>query len=286
MGTADKLATNAQTRIEGQHTYRIEAFQQPRDESVMLKSARNDRAVIVLMLAICLLFLLGCGSEQQVERPTSEVTPNKDRSLADALERARSDDAATLEEVYFHAEARATVIRHVEPNKLGVGGAEFRVKRNPIGRGAFIHDPRVKYFGVTRLLVWWVPERDAAYPLNSPSKMVTPGLEFPGRAGLLDYPDTSEVVGYVFRGEPMTPPAAESTAAPIGSFNVREYQMYRGVIDTPMSVSDEEAYRRIAEQFDTTPEDVGRIVTMVEKTLSQNGWFGFPKQEIRRASDY
>ena len=66
----------------------------------------------------------------------------------------------------------------------------------------------------------------------------------------------------------MTPPAAESTAAPIGSFTVREYQMYRGVIDTPMSVSDEEAYRRIAEQFDTTPEDVGRIVTMVEKTLT------------------
>ncbi len=202
MGTADKLATNAQTRIEGQHTYRNEAFQQPRGESVMLKSARNDRAIIVLMLAICLVFLLGCGSEQQVERPTSEVTPNEDGSLAaDRLERARSDDAATLEEVYFHAEARATVIRHVEPNKLGVGGAEFRVKRNPIGRGAFIYDPRVKYFGITRLLVWWVPERDAAYPLNSPSKMVTPGLEFPARAGLLDSPVTSEVVGSVLSGE-------------------------------------------------------------------------------------
>ena len=123
---------------------------------------------------------------------------SEDNPLTEARQRARSDDAGSLEEVFFHAEARATVIRHVEPNSLRVGGAEFRVKRNPAGRGAFVYDPRTEFSGVTRNLVWWVPEENAAYPLNGPSKLVTPGLEFPARAGLPDAPDTSDVVGYVF----------------------------------------------------------------------------------------
>ena len=123
---------------------------------------------------------------------------SEDNPLTEARQRARSDDAGSLEEVFFHAEARATVIRHVEPNSLRVGGAEFRVKRNPAGRGALVYDPRTEFSGVTRNLVWWVPEENAAYPLNGPSKLVTPGLEFPARAGLPDAPDTSDVVGYVF----------------------------------------------------------------------------------------
>ena len=131
------------------------------------------------------------------DNPLTEA-PSARTLAAKTRQRARSDDAESLEEVFFHAEARATVIRHVEPNSLRVGGAEFRVKRNPAGRGAFVYDPRTEFSGVTRNLVWWVPEENAAYPLNSPSQLVTPGLEFPARAGLLDAPDTSDVVAYVF----------------------------------------------------------------------------------------
>ena len=124
----------------------------------------------------------------------------------------------------FHGMARVAVIQNVEPNnKLGVGGREFRVKRNPVGQGgAFVYDPRDFYsFGVTRNLVWWVPLGDVlaltAYPLNSPSKLVTPGLEVPVLAGLLWAPDTRDVLDYVFDGEAM--PADSS--GPSGSIPAR-----------------------------------------------------------------
>ena len=89
-----------------------------------------------------------------------------------------------------------------------VSGREFRVKRNPTAPGgAFVYDPRDRFQGVERNLVWWVPSGDIgaliAYPLNSPSRLVTPGSEFPGRAGLTEFPNTPDVVAYVFRGEPM-----------------------------------------------------------------------------------
>ena len=50
--------------------------------------------------------------------------------------------------------------------------------------------------------------RAVAYPLNSPSKMVTPELEFPLRAGLkyAEVPGTPDVIRYVFEGS-RRPPA-------------------------------------------------------------------------------
>ena len=260
----------------------------------MLKTARNrwqHSAVIVPML-IWLGFSLGCGRDQQIQPAATEATATEDDSLAEVRHRALSDDAASLEEAFFHGEARAAVIRNIEPNSLGVGfESEFRVKRNTAGRGAFVYVTRVEYSGVTRNLVWWVPDEDAAhednaYPLNSPSKLVTPGLEFPARAGLLDAPDTADVVGYIFQGETMPSPPAESTRTPVGSFTEREYRIYQAVADTPLSVSDEEALRRVAKQFDTTPEEVERIGRSVLETLFRNGWFGTPAQEVRRASDW
>ena len=215
-----------------------------------------------------------------------------DAQLREMRERAQSDDAGSVEEVFFHGSARATVIMSLEPNELRVGGGDFRVKRNPVAPGgALVYNPQDVFFGVTRNLVWWVPSGDEtsliAYPLNSPSKMVTPALEFPDRAGVLEVPDTADVVGYVFRGEPMAaPPAADSTSAPVGSFTVREYRIYQALIDTPMSESQEDAVRRIAREFDTTPEDALRTIEMVSQTLFQNDWTGSPAQEIRRASDW
>ena len=152
------------------------------------------------------LLLLACAGSDEPRDGTSQggVAP----SLQEQRDTANSDDAESIDEVQFHAMARAAVILNVEPNQLGVGGREFRVKRNPTAPGgAFVYDPRDRFQGVERNLVWWVPSGDIgaliAYPLNSPSQLVTPGSEFPGRAGLTEFPNTPDVVSYVFRGEPM-----------------------------------------------------------------------------------
>ena len=146
------------------------------------------------------------------EPPAKKTNLQIDAELQKSRDRASSDDAASFKEASFHAIARAAVIQNIEPNKLRVGGREFRVKRNPspLG-GAFVYDPRDVFYGVTRNLVWWVPSEDdahraVAYPLNSPSKMVTPGLKFSHQAGLLEAPITMHVIDYIFRGkkEPLT----------------------------------------------------------------------------------
>ena len=159
----------------------------------------NNISRSMIPLTVLMLIVMGCTQ-------TSEdvVAP----SIQEQRDKANSDDAESLDEVHFHAMARAAVILNLEPNKLGVGGKEFRVKRNPAALGeAFVYDPRDRFQGVERNLVWWVPsgaiEALMAYPLNGPSKMVTPSLEFPGRAGLVEFPNTHDVVAYVFRGEPI-----------------------------------------------------------------------------------
>ena len=157
------------------------------------------------------LLIAGFASAVSSERSGSTDPVASTPSVVENEQATESvDDLTALREAHFHGMARAAVILGVEPNKLRVGGREFRVKRNPspLG-GAFVYDPRDTFQGVTRNLVWWVPKGDVtaltAYPLNGPSKLVTPGLEFPARAGLLKVPDTTDVVGYVFRGEPMEP---------------------------------------------------------------------------------
>lgn len=136
---------------------------------------------------------------------TARATPlstSEDGALS--FERLSSDDSVSVEENLFHEGARAAVIQHVKPNELGVGGREFRVKSNPVGEGCFVYDPRTRFHGVERLLVWWVPAQGSLYPLNGPSKMVTPNLPWP-REAEIDAPMTSDVVDYVFRDIPMRP---------------------------------------------------------------------------------
>ncbi len=102
------------------------------------------------------------------------------------------------------ARARAEVIMNIEPNKLNVGGQDFRVKYNPSALGgAFVYSPKTRYRGVQRNLIWWapVPKRGGTvkvYPLNGPSQMVTPGLEFPMRAGLTKAPQAYKVNKYIW----------------------------------------------------------------------------------------
>lgn len=74
--------------------------------------------------------------------------------------------------------ARGIVIQSVELNKLHVGGREFETMANPKGDGVFVYDPRTRFSGVERYLIWMVI-KDQAYPLNGPSKMVTPSLKWP-----------------------------------------------------------------------------------------------------------
>lgn len=211
--------------------------------------------------------------------------------LADDLskyrERTNSDDAQTKDEVFFHGDARALVIMNIEPNKLRVGGREFRVKRNPVSKGCFVYDPRTRFNGVKRYLVWWVPKEDKAYPLNSPSKMVTPGLKWPRDEGV-DAPSGSDVISYVFEGTPMTGTASSARIAvpEADVYTVKEYRIYRAVINTPMSVSEARALESVAKHYGATVEEVQKATRKVQEILHRNKWFGSPDSEIRYASDW
>jgi len=75
--------------------------------------------------------------------------------------------------------ARGVVIQELQlPNKLQVGGREFKTKINPTGEGVLVYDPRTRFNGIKRNLIWLVLN-DTAYPLNGPSKMLTPHLKWP-----------------------------------------------------------------------------------------------------------
>ncbi|MBL4885498.1 MAG: hypothetical protein JKY95_13300 [Planctomycetaceae bacterium] len=216
---------------------------------------------------------------QAKEETTPDPTP-----LDTHRERSKSDDAQDIEESFFHASARAFIIMNVEPNKLNVGGREFRIKRNPVGEGCFVYDPRTRFHGVERLIVWWVRKEGEGYTLNSPSKMVTPGLKWP-RDAPIKAPLTHEVVNYVFHGKPMSRPAPSSEPK-LPPYTVREYKIYRAVISTPFSVSDEQANRNTAELFSVSVEEVEKVTKKVLWILNGNDWFGSPEGEIQRASDW
>jgi len=75
--------------------------------------------------------------------------------------------------------ARGLVIQALDlPNNLGVSGREFKTKPNPKGKGIFVYDPRIKFNGAKKNLIWLVIN-DAAYPLNGASKNLTPSLKWP-----------------------------------------------------------------------------------------------------------
>lgn len=245
------------------------------------------KTILSRLFPLIIVVVVGCESDI----PTSTPEPVSEGSLQEQRNQSVSDDARTVEEAFFHTEARAEVIRNILPNKLNVGGERFRVKRNPTSLGgAFVYDPTVEFRGVQRYLVWWVPHDDLAlldaYPLNGPSQMVTPDLEFPAESGLLDHPTTADVVGYVFGDQPIEHSPMPTSHPSTRSYTIREYQMYRALIDTPMAVSEEEGIRRIAEANGITPVEAERIIRNVQTTIMSNGWAGFPKQEIRRASDW
>lgn len=224
------------------------------------------------------------AEENQVN--SSDRVVSGSPALATYRKRANSDDAQSVEEAFAHAEAHASVIRNVQPNNLGIGGREFRVKRNPVGSGSFVYDPRTRFSGVERLLVWWVPEEGKVYPLNSPSKMVTPQLRWPREDGV-DAPSTAVVVDYVFHGKPMSLPERRDSRSEItNTFTVEEYRVYRAVIDTPMSVAEQQALQSVAERYGITAGEARKTVDKVQQALYRNSWTGSPDAEIQHASDW
>lgn len=216
--------------------------------------------------------------------------PIRQEDLRKERERANSDDAQTLEEVFFHGNARALVINNVEPNKLRVGGGRLRVKRNPVGEGCFVYDPKTRFYGVERFLVWWVLNEgkifaSKAYPLNGPSKMVTPGLKWAREDGITA-PRTYEVIDYVFRGKPMPAPRVPASRSTLAPYNVREYRIYHVIISTPMSVPEEQALKSTAKRYGVTVSEAREVADKVNDILIRNRWFGTPDSEIRHASDW
>ena len=80
--------------------------------------------------------------------------------------------------------------------------------------------------------------------------------------------------------QPANPESEES------SFTVDEYRLYRSVIDTPLSVPEDQVMQNAAEEYGVTIQDANLIVEKVQLVLFTNGWFGRPEAEIRRASDW
>ncbi len=142
-------------------------------------------------------------AEQRRESVSSQ-TAESGRSVYSRVYERPPMEEVEREELPFPAEAaRVSVRDHIRSNKLGVTANDvLRVKTNPAGRGVFVYHPKTRFYGVERLIVWWVPEPGQVFPLNSPSKMVTPDLPWPREAGV-EAPRTYSVVDYVFRGRPM-----------------------------------------------------------------------------------
>lgn len=81
--------------------------------------------------------------------------------------------------------------------------------------------------------------------------------------------------------------AESSSETPRGEgYTVREYRMYRSLIDTPMSVPEDQAIQAIAQEHRVTADDVRISLRKVEGVLTRNRWFGTPESEIRHASDW
>lgn len=75
-------------------------------------------------------------------------------------------------------------------------------------------------------------------------------------------------------------------AANDGSFTVKEYRIYRTIINSPMSVREAQAVRDAAKKYSVTEADVRKTTDKVMKALSDNRWFATPEAEIQHASNW
>lgn len=71
-----------------------------------------------------------------------------------------------------------------------------------------------------------------------------------------------------------------------GSYTIREYRIYRDLVDAPLYMSETQALQQTARRFKTTPARAKASAEKVARILSQNDWFGSRAAEERRASDW
>ncbi|WP_198471043.1 hypothetical protein [Acetomicrobium sp. S15 = DSM 107314] len=229
--------------------------------------------------------LIGCIALMFVLLTHDESPENE--SLTKYRKRANSDDAQTVEEAIFHATARDLIISHIEPNKLGIKGHEFRVKRNPVGEGCFVYDLAPNPIIQTQkdYLVWWVRDDTHAYALNGPSKMVTPTLPYPREDLGAKYNEiTTIVVNYTFRNVPIIYWPASVSTPPTETYTVMEYKIYDYVINA--SMPEEKAIQEMAKHYNISTEQVKEICDKVSNILYKNNWFGMScEQLLKQASD-
>ena len=70
------------------------------------------------------------------------------------------------------------------------------------------------------------------------------------------------------------------------TFTVKEYNIYRDIINMPMSVSEEQAIKNAANKYGVTILEAKNASKKVQEILFRNNWFGSPDSEIRHASDW
>jgi len=61
--------------------------------------------------------------------------------------------------------------------------------------------------------------------------------------------------------------------------------MYRAIMDTPMSVPEDQAFEKVAKRYGVSVDEVDAATKKLQRILSQNNWFGRPESEIKHASD-
>ena len=71
-----------------------------------------------------------------------------------------------------------------------------------------------------------------------------------------------------------------------GGFTMREYEIYRTVIDAPASMSESEAISAAAKKLHIEPSEVKLVADKVNIELFTNKWFGSRESEKRHASDW
>lgn len=72
----------------------------------------------------------------------------------------------------------------------------------------------------------------------------------------------------------------------VEGYTMREYRIYRSVIDSPMDLSEDEALREVAGDYETSADEIKRISDRVQRILFSNGWLSTPEAELRRAVDW
>lgn len=71
-----------------------------------------------------------------------------------------------------------------------------------------------------------------------------------------------------------------------GAFTIEEYRIYRAVVDTPLSIPEDQVMRDVAKRHGVTSASTKATTEKVMALLSKGGWLVPPEEAIRHASDW